>query len=63
MTIYIFLLFSKNSSMLVTFSAYNDDLVDSDVSVGETSEQQVSTLVPCKTCASNGLGALFLVRI
>lgn len=41
---------------------YND-LVDSDVAVWETSKQQVSSLVPGKTCAGNWLGVLVHVGV
>lgn len=39
-------------------SVGGDDLVDSDVVVGETGEEQVSALVPCETGAADGLGVL-----
>ena len=46
-----------------TGSGEDWDLVDSDIVVGETSEQEVATLVPCETGASDGGLALFVLGI
>jgi len=41
-------------------SLSDNDLVDTNVVVGETGEEEVSTLVPCETCATNWFLLLFI---
>jgi len=44
-------------------SVDDHNFVDSDVAIGESSEQKVSALVPCETGASNWFFHLFLIGV
>lgn len=44
-------------------SSGNNDLVDSDISIGETGEEEVSWFVPCETGAANWFLLLFVLWI
>jgi len=47
----------------LSFGLVDNDLVDSDVAIRESSEQKIATLVPGETGASNGFCHLFLVGV
>jgi len=44
-------------------SSVCDDLVDSDVVIIESSEEEISTLVPGQASATNRCGLLFTIRV